>query len=64
MNTNPYKSIFKLLSIAIIVLAGAMVTENHAATDTDKQNVHSTTIPDQVAPRLQNLGDYMYPVTT
>jgi tetratricopeptide (TPR) repeat protein len=46
------------------MLAGVMLTEKPASADKDTQDVHSTTIPDQIAPRLQNLGDYKFPVTT
>ena len=64
MDTISYKHITKVVSAALIMLAGVMVTDKIAAADTGKQDVHSTTIPDQTAPRLQNLGDYKFPVTT
>jgi tetratricopeptide (TPR) repeat protein len=46
------------------MLAGVIFTEKRAAADTGAQDIHATTIPDQIAPRLQNLGDYKFPVTT
>jgi tetratricopeptide (TPR) repeat protein len=41
-----------------MMIGGLDAAENY------KQDVNSTTIPDQMAPRLQNLGDYQFPVTT
>jgi tetratricopeptide (TPR) repeat protein len=64
MDTISYKHITKVFSVALIMLAGVMLTEKPASADKDSQDVHSTTIPDQIAPRLQNLGDYKFPVTT
>jgi tetratricopeptide (TPR) repeat protein len=64
MDTISYKHITKVFSVALIMLAGVMLTEKPASADKDTQDVHSTTIPDQIAPRLQNLGDYKFPVTT
>ena len=64
MYTISYKHITKVFLVALTMLAGVMLTEKPAAADTDTQDVHSTTIPDQIAPRLQNLGDYKFPVTT
>lgn len=64
MDTILYKHITKVFLVALIMLAGVIFTEKRAAADTGAQDIHATTIPDQIAPRLQNLGDYKFPVTT
>ncbi len=47
------------------VMAGTLTTEQLASTQTNPQtDVQSTAIPGQIAPRLQNLGDHKFPVTT
>jgi hypothetical protein len=46
-------------------MAGILSTEPVAeAQTTPKDDVQSTVVPGQVAPRLQNLGDHQFPVTT
>jgi len=59
----------KNLKIFLLVLALAMTgipaTGQLAHTQTNPQNdVQSTALPGQTAPRLQNLGDHKFPVTT
>ncbi len=63
METISYKY-NRLFSIAAIVLIGVMISGNLAAVGNNTQDVNSVTVPDQMAPRLQNLGDYQFPVTT
>ncbi len=56
------KIFFLALALAI---AGILTTGQLARTQTDPQNdVQSTAVPGQTAPRLQNLGDHEFPVTT
>jgi tetratricopeptide (TPR) repeat protein len=53
-----------LLLIAVVT-AGILSTGWLAAAKTDsKDDVQSTAVPGQIAPRLQNLGDHKFPVTT
>jgi tetratricopeptide (TPR) repeat protein len=57
-----FKTFFLVLAVAI---AGILTTGQLARTQTDPQNdVQSTAVPGQTAPRLQNLGDHKFPVTT
>ena len=52
------------LALALIVF-GTMHVDPVASGETAPQNnVHSAAVPGQLAPRLQNLGDYKFPVTT
>jgi tetratricopeptide (TPR) repeat protein len=46
-------------------MTGILTTEQLARTQTNPQDdVQSTAVPGQIAPRLQNLGDHKFPVTT
>ena len=46
-------------------MAGILTTEQLARTQTNPQDdVQSTALSGQIAPRLQNLGDHKFPVTT
>jgi tetratricopeptide (TPR) repeat protein len=57
-----FKTFFLVLAVAI---AGILTTGQLARTQTDPQNdVQSTAVPGQTAPRLQNLGDHKFPITT
>jgi tetratricopeptide (TPR) repeat protein len=48
-----------------IVMAGILVVEPLAMGETNPKNdVQSTVVPGQIAPRLQNLGNHKFPVTT
>ena len=52
------------LALALVVF-GTMHVDPVASGETAPQNnVHSAAVPGQLAPRLQNLGDYKFPVTT
>jgi len=54
-----------LLPLILGVAAGILSTGLSASAETDsKDDVHSTVLPGQIAPRLQNLGDHEFPVTT
>ncbi len=49
----------------VLVLAGILGVQMASCTQTTPQNdVQSTTVPGQIAPRLQNLGNHKFPVTT
>ena len=53
---------FWVLALAI---TGVLTTGQLSHTQTDSQNdVQSTALPGQIAPRLQNLGNHKFPVTT
>ncbi|MBW2444184.1 MAG: hypothetical protein JRH12_27185 [Deltaproteobacteria bacterium] len=60
---SKYSKIFIAALVAII--AGISITEPLAAAQTNEQDdVQSTAVPGQLAPRLQNLGNHKFPVTT
>ncbi|UCG04944.1 MAG: hypothetical protein JSV83_13540 [Desulfobacterales bacterium] len=65
MQINSHKSL-KIFFLALAVtMAGILTTEQLARTQTNPQeDVQSTAVPGQIAPRLQNLGDHRFPVTT
>jgi tetratricopeptide (TPR) repeat protein len=65
MQIQWYK-IFNIFFVALAVaMAGILSAESAAeAQTTAKDDVQSTVLPGQVAPRLQNLGDHQFPVTT
>ena len=53
-----------ILSISVL-MAGTLTTTVFASTETNSNDdVQSTVIPEQIAPRLQNLGDHKFSVTT
>ena len=53
-----------ILSISVL-MAGTLTTTVFASTETNsKDDVQSTVVPEQIAPRLQDLGDHKFPVTT
>ena len=59
---NYIKRIFFFLIVIVAAFAGAGFLAA-AATDS-KDDVQSTTVQGQIAPRLQNLGNHQFPVTT
>jgi tetratricopeptide (TPR) repeat protein len=60
---HKYRYLFFLLTA--VVTAGILSTGLLASAATDsKDDVHSASVPGQIAPRLQNLGDHKFPVTT
>jgi len=53
-----------ILSISVL-MAGTLTTTVFASTETNSNDdVQSTVIPEQIAPRLQDLGHHKFPVTT
>ena len=51
--------------ILVVAMAGILSLEPAAeAQTTAKDDVQSTVVPGQIAPRLQNLGNHQFPVTT
>ena len=57
------KSMF-FLPLAVVI-AGILIIEPSATAQKNPQNdVKSTVVPGQMAPRLQNLGNHQFPVTT
>jgi len=65
MKTQWYKFRYMFLLLIAVVTAGILSTGFLASAKTDsKDDVQSTAVPGQIAPRLQNLGDHKFPVTT
>ncbi|MGD8266906.1 MAG: hypothetical protein PVF55_01985 [Desulfobacterales bacterium] len=58
-NANIWSSLF--LGVVAVVFT---FTPPASATTDPQQDVQSTTVPGQTAPRLQNLGEHSFPVTT
>ncbi|MBW2429757.1 MAG: hypothetical protein JRF56_12410 [Deltaproteobacteria bacterium] len=65
MHNRWYKHLH-LLAIFIVVLGGGIpaIQPSAAAETPSKNDVQSIAVPGQIAPRLQNLGDHEFPVTT
>lgn len=61
-----WRKFFNIFSLALsFVVAGIIIVEPLAAAKTNYQNdVQSTVVEGQIAPRLQNLGNHKFPVTT
>ena len=60
---HKYSTIF--IAALVMISAGIFITEPLAAAQTnDQDDVQSTAVPGQLAPRLQNLGNHKFPVTT
>ena len=60
---NKYAYVFALMFF--IIAGGFPANQPAAATETDSKNdVQSIAVPGQIAPRLQNLGNHQFPVTT
>jgi len=65
MKSQWYKYRYMFLLLIAGVTAGVLSTGSLASAKTDsKDDVQSTAVPGQIAPRLQNLGDHKFPVTT
>ena len=65
MKIRWYKSLYMFFLLIAVVMAGIISSGWLAAAKTDsKDDVQSTAVPGQIAPRLQNLGDHKFPVTT
>ena len=57
-----YYNIFFIALIALAwVIAAGIPLQAHAQS---KDDVQSTAVPGQIAPRLQNLGNHKFPVST
>jgi tetratricopeptide (TPR) repeat protein len=60
---SKYSKIF--IAALVVIMAGISITEPLAVAQTNEQDdVQSTAVPGQLAPRLQNLGNHKFPVTT
>ena len=65
MNSKSYKLSYIRSILVVLVAVGIFGTDLSAIAKTEaKDDVQSTAIPGQIAPRLQNLGDHKFPVTT
>ncbi len=65
MQANLYKSFKIFFLTTIVTLTGILITEQPARTQANPRNdVKSAVLADQIAPRLQDLGDHRFPVTT
>ena len=65
MNIQAHKYRYMFRTLIFGVAAGILSTGLLASAATDsKDDVHSTAAPGQIAPRLQNLGDHKFPITT
>lgn len=64
MKTRAHK-IIRVLYLAMAILTAFMLIGNIAVAEKNSQADVNATVPHgQIAPRLQNLGDYKFPVTT
>ncbi len=65
MKNRWYQSSYIYFVVIAIFFAGTLIAESFATTQKNPGNdVQSTALPGQIAPRLQNLGDHKFPVTT
>ena len=65
MNTQWHNYSTILRAALVMILAAIFITGPAAARQTnEKDDVQSTAVPGQLAPRLQNLGNHKFPVTT
>ena len=65
MHTQCHKYNIIISAVLVMIVAGIFVTAPLAAAQMNEQDdVKSTTVSGQLAPRLQNLGDHEFPVTT
>jgi tetratricopeptide (TPR) repeat protein len=65
MQIQRHKTLNMFFLILAVVMAGALTNELLARAQTNTQNdVQSTALPGQIAPRLQNLGNHKFSVTT
>ena len=65
MHTQWPKYSTNFIAALVVIMAGILITEPLAAAQTNEQDdVQSTAVTGQLAPRLQNLGNHKFPVTT
>jgi len=65
MHTQWYKYSINFIAALLVIMAGISITEPLTAAQTNEQDdVQSTVVAGQLAPRLQNLGNHKFPVTT
>ena len=65
MHTQWYKYSINFIAALLMIMAGLLITEPLTASQTNEQDdVQATVVPGQLAPRLQNLGNHTFPVTT
>jgi hypothetical protein len=65
MHTQWYKYSINFIAALVVIMAGILITEPLAAAQTNEQDdVQATSVPGRLAPRLQNLGNHTFPVTT
>ncbi|MBT8367340.1 MAG: hypothetical protein KJP23_21825 [Deltaproteobacteria bacterium] len=65
MQNRWYKHVYVLALLIAVLGGGIPAIQPSAATETPSKNdVQSIAVPGQIAPRLQNLGDHEFPVTT
>ena len=65
MKTQWNKFFYMFFSALSVVIAGIIIVEPLATAKPKSQNdVQSTVVEGQIAPRLQNLGNHKFPMTT
>ena len=65
MHTQWHKYSTSFIAALLMVSAGIFITEPLTAAQTnERDDVQSTAVTGQLAPRLQNLGNHKFPVTT
>ncbi len=65
MQTQWYKPMYMFFMLTAVVMAGILGSQPAAFAASNSQNdVQSPAVAGQIAPRLQNLGDHQFPVTT
>ena len=65
MHTQWYKYSINFIAALVVIMAGLFIAEPLIAAQTNEQDdVQSTVVAGQLAPRLQNLGNHKFPVTT
>ena len=65
MQNRWYQSLYTYFLVIAVFMVGNLTTESFATTKENPiDDVQSTALPGQIAPRLQNLGNHKFPVTT
>ena len=65
MYTQRHKYSMIFIAALVGIMVGILIIGPLAAAQTnEKDDVQSTAVPGQIAPRLQKLGDHKFPVTT
>mgnify|MGYP001815720319 FL=1 len=65
MRNRWYQSQYIYFLVIAVFMVGNLTVESFAASKKNHiDDVQSTALPGQIAPRLQNLGDHQFPVTT